>query len=585
MSEKINIENSIYEFSAILIATNVAADGSKETKTVPLNKSSIRYLEIEDNLANIGIVGKIIISNYYGILQKLNIYNATNESPYIFIRFKNLDFVAAGASIIPEVFVMAALGKSSETSTNIIDRHVAFEFEEKSIVTLKREYISTPSERDALAGTSPEEAISDIFTVFCNEILQKKEEDIKPSAAESIPSIIFKKGDSAYDIVRKCYDHLAYEPAYNGIYSPGLIQLENVEGKLERKLVIKSLAEDMTAFFKIIKSGGDASKYLNDKFTVTFSDKTKFLRDNIITKYDIMRVDYEEVFEKKWSNLSKTAGDTDVTNTDFIPYTALREAFGQLFTSPYDSNLPQRDPERIRILTYHYPGDLNSSTTTSWATNKTLRSFIYDNVAIVFKVKGQPYRVPGKFIRINTDQPTEANKTSSSSSSCAKTSTDESVEADSLNGWWYVISVQHIFENDIYFNRIVAVKIYSPVEIPNLNYGLIADNGGAAGTTGASRGTGGDGGSGSPPGNFSNLDYIGEDFNREVFNAPGGISSNEQVVDPTNQNPFALPTKRNLLNPYDSPTYTNYGVDKPVRAPFVEPPSDPDPDVLPPLPN
>ena len=456
MSEKINIENSIYEFSAILIATNVAADGSKETKTVPLNKSSIRYLEIEDNLANIGIVGKIIISNYYGILQKLNIYNATNESPYIFIRFKNLDFVAAGASIIPEVFVMAALGKSSETSTNIIDRHVAFEFEEKSIVTLKREYISNPSERDALAGTSPEEAISDIFTVFCNEILQKKEEDIKPSAAESIPSIIFKKGDSAYDIVRKCYDHLAYEPAYNGIYSPGLIQLENVEGKLERKLVIKSLAEDMTAFFKIIKSGGDASKYLNDKFTVTFSDKTKFLRDNIITKYDIMRVDYEEVFEKKWSNLSKTAGDTDVTNTDFIPYTVLREAFGQLFTSPYDSNLPQRDPERIRILTYHYPGDLNSSTTTSWATNKTLRSFIYDNVAIVFKVKGQPYRVPGKFIRINTDQPTEANKTSSSSSSCAKTSTDESAEADSLNGWWYVISVQHIFENDIYFNRIVA---------------------------------------------------------------------------------------------------------------------------------
>ena len=200
-----------------------------------------------------------------------------------------------------------------------------------------------------------------------------------------------------------------------------------------------------------------------------------------------MRVNYEEVFEKKWSNLSKTAGDSDITTTDFIPYTDLREAFGQLFTNPYDSNLPQREVQNIKILTYNYPGDVGSNTTTSWATNRTLKSFIYDNVAIVFKVKGQPYRVPGKFIRINTDQPTEANKTSSSSStkSCAKTGTDESAEADSLNGWWYVISVQHIFENDIYFNRITAVKIYSPVEIPNLIYGTV-DDGGAASTSGSS---------------------------------------------------------------------------------------------------
>jgi hypothetical protein len=51
-------------------------------------------------------------------------------------------------------------------------------------------------------------------------------------------------------------------------------------------------------------------------------------------------------------------------------------------------------------------------------------------------------------------------------------------------------------------------------------------------------------------------------------------------VDP---NPFALPTKRNLLNPYDLPAYTNIAADKLARVPFVEPPPDPDPGVLPPI--
>jgi len=490
MSEKINIENSLYEFDIILLSD----DG---TKAVPLNKSSVRYLEVEDNLANIGIVGKIIISNYYGLLQKLNIYNVASESPNIFIRFKNLDFASAGAKVIPEVFVLAALGKSSEMSSNVIDRHVVFEFEEKSIVKLKRVKINSPGETITYANR-PEVTISEIFKKYCPEITQKSE-DIAASSAPTLPSSILQFGDSGYDIVKKSYDHLAYDPSYRELKSPGLVQIENVENKLERKLVVKSLAADITAFFGIVKSGGDASRYLNDKFTVAFSNKSNVLKDNIITKYDIMRVDYEEVFEKKWSNISKVAGNENASIIEYYRYSDLRAAFQELFTKPYYSNLPQRDDNNIKTLKYNYLGTVSESTTTAWATNKTLKSFIYDNIAVVFKVKGQPYRVPGKFIRINIDDPTGANKKASSTTkACASISSDETSEdADSLNGWWYVVSVQHIFENDIYFNRITAVKIYLPKELPNVEFGLINGEGGAAGATGASRGSGSSRGGGS----------------------------------------------------------------------------------------
>jgi hypothetical protein len=584
MSEKINIENSLYEFDIILLSD----DG---TKAVPLNKSSVRYLEVEDNLANIGIVGKIIISNYYGLLQKLNIYNVASESPNIFIRFKNLDFASAGAKVIPEVFVLAALGRSSEMSSNVIDRHVVFEFEEKSVVKLKRIKINSPGETITYAN-KPEVTISEIFKKYCPEITQKSE-DIAASSAPTLPSSILQFGDSGYDIVKKSYDHLAYDPSYRELKSPGLVQIENVENKLERKLVVKSLAADITAFFGIVKSGGDASKYLNDKFTVAFSNKSNVLKDNIITKYDIMRVDYEEVFEKKWSNISKVAGNENASIIEYYRYSDLRAAFQELFTKPYYSNLPQRDDNNIKTLKYNYLGNVSESTTTAWATNKTLKSFIYDNIAVVFKVKGQPYRVPGKFIRINIDDPTGANKKASSTTkACASISSDETSEdADSLNGWWYVISVQHIFENDIYFNRITAVKIYLPKELPNVSFGLINDGGGAAGATGASgstatgRGGGGGGnssdkdGDGIPdsldndPGKYDNYDYI----DKYPFSYEDWSKADGELLPPLG----SLPPEQQQKGPGSS-EWQEPKVDTPTEPPpFIGPPSPP-PSITPP---
>lgn len=548
MSERINIENSLYEFDFVIFSD----DGKN---AVQLNKSSVRYLEIEDNLANIGMVGKIIISNYNGLLQKLNAYNVNTESPNIAIRFKNLDFKAAGTKIIPEVHLLAALGKSTEMSSNVIDRHVAFEFEEKSIVKLKRFYINNPGEVLTLnqnTEAKPELTISQIFKAYCPEIMQNAE-DIKASSSEPLAVTVLKQGDSAYDIITKAYDHLAYDPADGEIKSPGLVQVENVEGKLERKLVIKSLAEDITEFFKIVQKKGDASKYLNDKFTVAFSNKGDVvLRDNVITKYDIMRVNYEEVFERKWSNVYKVSGDIDGSFTQYYKYSELRTAFENLFTNPYACNLPNRDDNTIKILEYSYPGAVSNVVTTAWATNKILKSFIYDNVAVVFKVKGQPYRVPGKFIRINMDNPTGANKsTSKYTASCASTSTDESADSDILNGWWYVISVQHVFENDIYFNKITAVKIYLPVALQApTSYGLINDGGGILGSTGGTN-------------KRSDSDYnIDESGNVEFIEPPSSTGESEGLLPPLQGDPegyipkpgvddfiFGPPNKEDLTPP------------------------------------
>jgi hypothetical protein len=68
------------------------------------------------------------------------------------------------------------------------------------------------------------------------------------------------------------------------------------------------------------------------------------------------------------------------------------------------------------------------------------KSFIYDNTAVIFKTVGNPYRKPGRFIILNGGYEEDRNS--------------------SANGYWFVIGIKHIFENEIYSNEITAVKIF-----------------------------------------------------------------------------------------------------------------------------
>jgi hypothetical protein len=100
----------------------------------------------------------------------------------------------------------------------------------------------------------------------------------------------------------------------------------------------------------------------------------------------------------------------------------------------------QKEDTLEKVLAFDYPVAENQNLLVEGITSMLYKSFIYDNTAVVFRTLGNPYRKPGSFIRINGGRQGDKNS--------------------SVNGFWFIIGIKHIFENDIYNNEITAVKIF-----------------------------------------------------------------------------------------------------------------------------
>ena len=93
-----------------------------------------------------------------------------------------------------------------------------------------------------------------------------------------------------------------------------------------------------------------------------------------------------------------------------------------------------------KILAFDYKILRDHNLLEEGITSMLYKSFIYDNTAVVFTTVGNPYRKPGRFIILNGGYEEDRNS--------------------SATGYWFVIGVKHIFENEIYSNEITAVKIF-----------------------------------------------------------------------------------------------------------------------------
>jgi len=269
MSEIVNIENSSYEFEIIIFSQS--KDG--KVNAAPISKSSIKHLILEDNLIDYGYTGTITFTNFYGLLQKIGVYNSIEESPFIFIRFKNLDFSKAKVEC-PEVYVLASLGRSSDTGKNIIDKNSTFEFEEYITSKLKRTTIGAESltnigsdflqsnamtvkERDFAGFTgSTSTLLYNIFSIGAsladikNLNINIQPESIGLGSLAQLTSVA--NDTSAYDLTQAFSLYFAFAPQtpYDGNFdlkSPSLIRLEEINK--ERGVVAKSLASDIKSFF------------------------------------------------------------------------------------------------------------------------------------------------------------------------------------------------------------------------------------------------------------------------------------------------------------------------------------------------
>lgn len=449
MSNLSNIGNSIYEFDFSL--TRVKDDNNYEF--IPISKAMILYLEIEDNLSKFGCQGRVIFNNFYSILDKLGLGAGVNQGITLFdINFKNKDFDNQ-VSITDKAFqIITQLGAGDDDSNNPIDKNLNYQFEEY-VVRLLREQKVDPA---SITSSKVTDIIKNLLSTGIDRLEKNVYVDFSnfKDSSVTIPiEHIIKPNQSFYDLISICYKYLWY-PDDN---SPGLLQLENFkidDTKIQRKFTMHPLFTDIKKFHDKIAAGEkDLKEYVIEQFTIGGESDSKTIRDNTIEKYNVCEADLETLLRTTWVNHRATYlkdGNITDTNVNTITYDSLRELFianvlnkeTQSINVPADKSISSGSQNAVDIITRDYVCDFRENSTDPIIIEAGIkamvtRSFIFDNSAINFRTIGSPYRKPGMFILLNENTPDDKK---------------------SPFGYWFVISVKHIFENDIYHNEITAVK-------------------------------------------------------------------------------------------------------------------------------
>jgi hypothetical protein len=444
-----NIKNSVYRFN---FSISKLTGDTKTNKFIPLPKGIVKYLEIDDNLANMGFVGTVVFNNFYGILDKLGLGSGVNDSTSLFdINIENLDFKETNLQD-NSLQALTILQNNTEPSPNPIDKSAIYNFEEYSINLLRQKKLE-PSELKA-SGKITDSIYNLLLKCFNNEdIIDKASfETHRESSNEMSVDASILKSNSYYDFLKLLYKYLLLTGDKK---SPGLLQLENFveERNQNKKAVIRKfriipLFEKIRSLIsKLETNNKNLTEEVLEQFTIGGESNAPSYRENNIENVTVIRPDFKYLYEEKWVNytgVTSLLNLTDVIGVD-VKYKSLREGFQQDALENKLSNLPTRvdikdDNSVEKILAFDYKILDDENLLEDGITSMLYKSFIYDNTAVIFSTTGNPYRKPGRFIKLNGGY--------------------EGDRDSSATGYWFVIGIKHIFSNEIYSNEITAVKIF-----------------------------------------------------------------------------------------------------------------------------
>jgi hypothetical protein len=455
---KSNIGNSIYDFEFSL--TRIITDGKDAAKDkynfIPISKSIVLYLEVEDNLAKFGCQGRVILNNFYSVLDKAGLGAGINQGVTLFdINFTNLDFDAVKKStLLDKSFqIITQLGLGDDDSKNSVDKNLTFDFEEYAVSVLRQKKVepNTLTDNTQLTKLIQTLLATGVDTKQKNLYVQENNFIHKDSLTVPVSQVI-KPAQSFYDLISLLYKYLWY----SDLKSPGILQLENFidpSGEsIQRSFVLKPLFDLIKDFYTAISNNEtDLSRFVTDQFIIGGEAPEPTLRENTIDDYTVSHADLDVLLKTTWANhkaVYLTSDNITDTTTSVVTYEKMRELFNDVLfagTGGYTVNTP-KVPDTIddKIITHDYVCDFKEGAGTeaiiiAGIKAMMLRSFIFDNSSITFKTLGNPYRKPGMFILLNEDKPSEEAKSAPT-------------------GYWFVTSIKHIFDNDIYQNEITAVK-------------------------------------------------------------------------------------------------------------------------------
>lgn len=468
---------------------------------VPIPYSSLKYLEISNDLANIGYYGKVEFVNFNDVLDDLGVLKASKNTPLMYFRLKSLMF--DNKTTYDDIYFNAALTTGQDIKENEIEGFSAYNFEELYIFKLKTTKLlrkdnqqfnyngfpntisghiknillfNIPTVSDVLEyaggviagvleGTIPGGLPADsgervkLLGQIIDPIIRK--EIIEPGRLpkEFIPInaiVTLETKATLFKALNELYPYLSYGDQNDKIPGdPGVIKLENNNSNdSTRTFVMFPLLKTINSFFKAVNSGNSVVKsdyfnnFLLEKFNISQKDSAPVFSSNTITKYELKRVDVSNVFENKWMGVQSYYGSpSSKKEGNIFEYQKLRDEFEKQCTSPFSSNLPVRGKDDVQVKEYIKAG-IGSKIAIDYGTNSVLKSFVLDNVMATFRVSGQPYRKPNRFISINLPQ---------NDKEIDGKSEKEKLE---IQGYWYVLSVNHVFIDGNYFNDFECVKLY-----------------------------------------------------------------------------------------------------------------------------
>ena len=452
-----NINNSIYQFDISLINTT---NGKERRLSIP--KGAVEYLEIEDNLANFGLVGKCRIANFYGILQQLNILEST-EVQHMFVDISNTDFKNSGIDDDADIrlALFATLQQGVEISQNIISKSANYTFEEYYVASMRKQSIITILPVLETTKGPPGKLIYDILSKLnktsTSELSKLANFNNEFMLDDEVPNYIAlsdlytgSKVVSVFDVVSELYNFVTFQSSDSGNSSggPAIISSTNklVDGVVKRFFTLQPLSHLTLGLYERLKQNAeDLSNYVAEEFIVGNSSAANTPNTNFIDNYALITTNYDDVMSKKWIDYTLSeikALDPTVLGERDIAYEDVKNDFSKEMLNGAKPNLPDRSGED-QIMTAQIKKKVsNDSLTTQYTQNALKKSFVLDNIALTFTVPGNTYRKTGKFVKIN------APKT-------------EGLGSDSISGYWLVILLKHVFDGDYYTNEYTCVRLHA----------------------------------------------------------------------------------------------------------------------------
>ncbi len=448
MSGTTQIYNQGFNIEASLINADIA----NNPQYLPLKYSSIKYLEIIDNL-NAFTNGKAVLDNSNDSLNSSPVYEFANLFTNFF-NFKAQQLITD--QMFTEMDETFVINNIYTVPDGEVDNELIIEFEDVFSGTLKNKTINDPAE------------VARYKTGLCSNIMRNILYDFNATRELTVGSwtdttssvtLQFDPSASIYDILVLAYYNNC--TSSTGGYKDAVFNILSKDGDfgtnrnalhtltpINRKFL--ELYRSIQGTGKLDVSGTVAEGFIEAGAKIEDTRTGNIKGYSEISELQIIRPDPKVIRDTYRNTVIESVSDAGSSLIDVISIVESLDNFFKLFCNnpnyrldvPFDIKTlgtPELLAKNARKISSMYP-ELEPGNTQA----KLYNTILLNSKAINFRVRGQLFRKSGTFFYLQPKRQANNDK-----------------HYNNLVGFWYVVQVVHIFNGNSYDNIISAVNPFT----------------------------------------------------------------------------------------------------------------------------